>query len=67
MAWSRQARLRCAVMADIPEPPRMRTMEEVYGSAFAEEEAFEAALDQSLSPRGFDLLFDLTIFNSGGY
>ncbi len=46
-------------MADIPEPPRMRTMEEVYGSAFAEEEAFEAALDQSLSPRGFDLLFDL--------
>jgi SAM-dependent methyltransferase len=46
-------------MADIPEPPRMRTMEEVYGSAFAEEEAFEAALDRSLSPRGFDLLFDL--------
>jgi SAM-dependent methyltransferase len=46
-------------MADIPEPPRMRTMEEVYGSAFAEEGAFEAALDQSLSPRGFDLLFDL--------
>jgi len=37
----------------------MRTMEEVYGSAFAEEEAFEAALDHSLAPRGFDLLFDL--------
>jgi hypothetical protein len=37
----------------------MRTVEEVYGSAFAEEEAFEAALDQSLAPRGFDLLFDL--------
>ena len=46
-------------MTDTPAPPRMRTMEEVYGSAFAEEEAFEAALDQSLSPRGFDLLFDL--------
>jgi ubiquinone/menaquinone biosynthesis C-methylase UbiE len=37
----------------------MRTVEEVYGSAFAEEEAFEAALDQSLAPRGFDLLLDL--------
>jgi SAM-dependent methyltransferase len=37
----------------------MRTVEEVYGTAFAEEEAFEAALDQSLAPRGFDLLFDL--------
>jgi SAM-dependent methyltransferase len=37
----------------------MRTVEEVYGSAFAEEEAFEAALSQSLSPRGFDLLFNL--------
>ena len=39
--------------------PRIRTVEEVYGSAFAEEEAFEAALDQSLAPRGFDLLLDL--------
>jgi SAM-dependent methyltransferase len=37
----------------------MRTVEEVYGSAFAEEEAFLAALDQSLAPRGFDLMFDL--------
>lgn len=37
----------------------MRTVEEVYGSAFAEEEAFEEALDQSLEPRGFDLLFEL--------
>lgn len=37
----------------------MRTMEEVYGSAFAEEEAFQAALAESLSPRGFDLLYDL--------
>jgi ubiquinone/menaquinone biosynthesis C-methylase UbiE len=46
-------------MTDTPAPTRMRTMEEVYGSAFAEEEAFEAALSQSLSPRGFDLLFNL--------
>jgi SAM-dependent methyltransferase len=37
----------------------MRTVEEVYGSAMAGEEAFQAALDQSLAPRGFDLLFDL--------
>jgi SAM-dependent methyltransferase len=37
----------------------MRTVEEVYGTAFAEEEDFEAALDQSLAPRGFDLLYDL--------
>jgi SAM-dependent methyltransferase len=46
-------------MSDTPALPRMRTVEEVYGSAFAEEEAFESALDQSLAPRGFDLLFDL--------
>jgi len=39
--------------------PRMRTVEEVYGSAFAEEEAFGAELNQSLTPRGFDLMFDL--------
>jgi SAM-dependent methyltransferase len=37
----------------------MRTVEEVYGSAFAEEEAFEAELNRSLTPRGFDLMFDL--------
>jgi hypothetical protein len=37
----------------------MRTVEEVYGIAFAEEEDFESALDHSLAPRGFDLLFDL--------
>jgi SAM-dependent methyltransferase len=37
----------------------MRTVEEVYGSAFAEEEAFETALDESLGPRGFDLLAEL--------
>jgi hypothetical protein len=34
-------------------------VEEVYGSDFAEYEAFEEALDVSLEPRGFDLLFDL--------
>jgi SAM-dependent methyltransferase len=34
-------------------------VEEVYGSAFAEEEAFRAELNQSLTPRGFDLMFDL--------
>jgi ubiquinone/menaquinone biosynthesis C-methylase UbiE len=37
----------------------MRTVEEVYGSAFAEFEAFQAALSQGLDPRGFDLMFDL--------
>ena len=37
----------------------MRTVEEVYGTASAEEEAFQAALGQSLAPRGFDLLFEL--------
>jgi SAM-dependent methyltransferase len=39
--------------------PRVRTVEEVYGSAFAEDEAFQAELNQSLTPRGFDLMFDL--------
>jgi ubiquinone/menaquinone biosynthesis C-methylase UbiE len=37
----------------------MRTVDEVYGSAVAEEEAFQAALSESLGPRGFDLMFDL--------
>jgi hypothetical protein len=37
----------------------MRSAEEVHGSAWAEEEAFETALSTSLSPRGFDLMFDL--------
>jgi SAM-dependent methyltransferase len=44
---------------DTPALPRMRTVDEVYGSAFAEKEAFEAALSESLAPRGFDLMFDL--------
>lgn len=34
-------------------------MEEVYGSGFAQDEAFEEALEQSLQPRGQGLLFDL--------
>jgi SAM-dependent methyltransferase len=42
-------------------PARVRTVEELYGygSAFAEYEAFEAALGHSLVPRGSGLLFDL--------
>ncbi|MGH3302607.1 MAG: class I SAM-dependent methyltransferase [Streptosporangiaceae bacterium] len=46
-------------MTDTPALPRMRTVDEVYGSAFAEEEAFQAALNESLGPRGFDLMFDV--------
>jgi SAM-dependent methyltransferase len=50
-----------AVVTDMPAPVRVRTAEELYGygSAFAEFEAFDAALDQSLAPRGSSLLFDL--------
>ena len=44
-------------MTDQPAA-RMRTVEEVYGAA-ADEAAFQAALDESLGPRGFDLLFEL--------
>ncbi|MGB6455001.1 MAG: class I SAM-dependent methyltransferase [Streptosporangiaceae bacterium] len=44
---------------DDKSPPRMHTVEEVYGSAWAEEEAFETELSMSLTPRGFDLMFDL--------
>ena len=40
-------------------PPRVRTAEEVYGTAFARYDEFERELDRSLSPRGFELLFDL--------
>jgi SAM-dependent methyltransferase len=48
-------------VTDPPVPARMRTLEEVYGygPVFAQQEAFRAALDQSLAPRGLDLLFDL--------
>jgi ubiquinone/menaquinone biosynthesis C-methylase UbiE len=41
------------------QPGRMRTVDEVYGSAFARYDEFEQELDRSLSPRGFELLFDL--------
>jgi SAM-dependent methyltransferase len=40
-------------------PRRMRTVDEVYGSAFARYDEFEQELDRSLGPRGFELLFDL--------
>jgi len=45
----------------MPAPARVRTAEEScgYGSAFAEYEAFEAALGHSLAPRGSGLLWDL--------
>jgi len=50
-----------AVVTDMPAPARVRTAEELYGDepAFAGYEAFEAALDHSLAPRGSGLLFDL--------
>jgi ubiquinone/menaquinone biosynthesis C-methylase UbiE len=41
------------------DPRRIRTIDEVYGSAFAQYDEFEHELDRSLGPRGFDLLFDL--------
>ena len=42
-------------------PPRVRTVDEVYGygSAFADWDTFDAALDESLGPRGFGMLMDL--------
>jgi SAM-dependent methyltransferase len=45
----------------MPAPGRVRNAEELYGygSAFADYEAFDAALDHSLAPRGSGLLFDL--------
>jgi SAM-dependent methyltransferase len=44
---------------DAVTPPRVRTVDEVYGSAFAEWDAFDAALDESLGPRGFGMMMDL--------
>jgi sarcosine/dimethylglycine N-methyltransferase len=38
---------------------RMRTIHEVYGSAFAGADELEAELGRSLNPPSFDLLFDL--------
>ncbi len=46
-------------MNDTPGPPRVRTIDEIYGAAWADEEAFEAKLSESLGSRGFDLMFDL--------
>src|SRR4051812_35624376 len=49
-----------AAMVDAPHATRMRTVEEVYGAAFAEGEAFEVALSQSLGARGLnELMFSL--------
>jgi SAM-dependent methyltransferase len=46
-------------MTDTPEPPVMRSVDEVYGDAFDDQEV-EAALDESLSPRGLNqLMFEL--------
>jgi ubiquinone/menaquinone biosynthesis C-methylase UbiE len=46
-------------MTDTPVPQAMRSIDVVYGDAFDDEEV-EAALDESLSPRGLNqLLFDL--------
>jgi SAM-dependent methyltransferase len=36
-----------------------RSVEQVYAEAFAESDAFDEALDQSMQPRGFGLLEDL--------
>jgi ubiquinone/menaquinone biosynthesis C-methylase UbiE len=41
------------------EVSRMRTVEELYGSALVRYDEFERELDRSLDPRGFELLFDL--------
>lgn len=38
---------------------RMRTVDEVYGSAFANSDEFDAQLDRSLDPPTFDQLFEL--------
>jgi SAM-dependent methyltransferase len=46
---------------DAATPPRVRTAEELYGygSAFGGWDAFDAALDESLGPRGFGMMMDL--------
>jgi ubiquinone/menaquinone biosynthesis C-methylase UbiE len=41
------------------DPSRVRTVDEIYGTAFARYDEFEQELDRSLGPRGFELLFDL--------
>jgi sarcosine/dimethylglycine N-methyltransferase len=46
-------------MTDIPAPQALRSIDDVYGDAFDDQEV-EAALDESLSPRSLNqLLFDL--------
>jgi len=46
-------------MTDIPAPQTLRSIDDVYGDAFDDQEV-EAALDESLSPRSLNqLLFDL--------
>jgi SAM-dependent methyltransferase len=39
--------------------PVLRSIDDVYGEAAAEEEAFDKALDSSLAPRAPEMLFDL--------
>jgi ubiquinone/menaquinone biosynthesis C-methylase UbiE len=47
-------------MTDARTETRMRTVEEVYGKGFDEYDAFEAALDESLDPRGLNnLMFEM--------
>ena len=46
-------------LASVAAGHRMRTVDEVYGSAFAVYDEFEQELDRSLGPRGFELLFDI--------
>ena len=49
----------CAAVTDTPAPQVIRSVDEVYGDAFDDQEV-EAALDESLSPRGLNqLMFDL--------
>jgi len=46
-------------VTDTPAPQVIRSVEDVYGDAFDDQEV-EAALDESLSPRGLNqLMFDL--------
>jgi SAM-dependent methyltransferase len=46
---------------DAVTPPRVRTAEELYGygAAFGGWEEFDAALEESLGPRGFGMMMDL--------
>jgi SAM-dependent methyltransferase len=43
----------------VTNSPAWRSVEQVYAGAFAESDAFDHALDQSMQPRGFGLLLDL--------